>query len=503
MRVLLVYPPFDRLQGFKVNTFPINLGQLATCLEESGHYTRIYNADSSPLKSNSHKQYSEKNRATSHEDYIKAFSEDDHPVWKEVQKVILDFNPDIVGISSMTATLPTALKVARITKTVNRNLPIVMGGCHPTVMPIDVIRRDDVDFVIQGEGEISLVQLCDCLDNQNKKILDDIKGLYYKQNGNIINPKPNEFISDLNSLPMIKRDLILFPENYNPDSFSKLMASRGCPYSCTFCSSPAIWKRKVRYREPEKIIEEMNYLMKEFNVFHFSFWDDTFTANRKYTKNICRLLIENNTKFAFTCLVRANTVDKETLQYLKNAGCRKLSLGIESGSDRVLKLMKKGITVDMVRKAVGLIKKEGFYLNSFWMMGMPYETETDMLKTIKLMRELDLDLMNFCTFVPEPMTKLYDLCVEEGLLERNIDWGVMLGITHHSTKNFFNKNVSRARYKEIYQEALKVVEFTNKRTITRKLRYFWLLRNYYLKPRVIKQRIMDYYNNQLTQKAKC
>lgn len=435
--------------------------------------------------------YSEKNRATSHEDYIRIFYDCHHPIWKEVQKTIVDFHPDIVGISAMTATLPTALKLAKIAKTVSKDVPVVMGGCHPTVVPMDVIKREEVDFVIQGEGEFSLVQLCDYLDKRNKKEIDSIKGLYYKKNGQIVQNGPNEFI-DLSTLPLIRRDLLLYPEIYNLESYNRIMTSRGCPYKCTFCSSPAIWKRKVRYQIIEKVIEELNYLTKEYKVKRFRFWDDTFTLNKKYVIEFCKKLKKSNLRINWMCSVRANTVDKEMLQNLKETGCTSISLGIESGSDRILKLMQKGITVAMARKAVKMIKEEGFILGSFWMMGLPYEKEDDMMKTIGLMRELDdLDHINFCTFVPEPMTELYDLCIREGFIDNDIDWATKLDLSHHSTSNYFNKNVSKGRFEEIINEALKVVEIRNKRTLRRKLRSFWIQRRYFLTPEVIKQRIMN------------
>lgn len=494
MRVLLIYPPYERLKGFKVNIFPYNLGQLATCLEQDNHFARIYNADASPLTRKAHKEYSEKNRASSQSDYVNSILDMQNPVWNEIRKTISDFHPDIVGITCMTATFPSALKVARIVKSINGKLPVVIGGCHPTVMPMDVIKRAEVDFVVKGEGELPLVQLCNYLDRRGGIELNDIKGLFYKENGRNIQNKPNDFIPDLNTLPMIRRDLLLFPEIYDSDSYGKIMASRGCPYECSFCSSPAIWKKRVRYRSPEKINEELNYLKKEFKVYRFSFWDDTFTANKNRVLEFCNLLIKNNTRFAWSCFVRANTVDLEILRRLKRAGCYAISMGIESGSDKVLNLIKKRITVDMVRKAAKLIKEEGFLLSSFWMMGLPFETEEDMKKTINLMQELDLDHINFCTFVPEPMTELYSLCVEEGLLEKDIDWATKLDLSHHSTENYFNKNVSKERFKEILQNALKVVESCNKRTLEKKFKSFWLQRNYFLRPSVIYRYINNYFH---------
>jgi len=489
VRVLLLYPPYERLKGFKTDYFPGNLGQLAACLRQGGHYVRAYNAETGPKNDKAVRKYSEWNRAVSHKAFIDAFNDDLHPVWREIYKTINEFNPDLIGISSMTITFPVTLKIASIAKQVNKDIAVVIGGCHSTVLPEDVIKRKDVDYVIQGEGEIPLVKLCNCLEAQDANALYDIRGLFYKKNGHIVKNRPNEFIDDIDSLPFIQKELILHPERYRPSSYDMIMASRGCPHECTFCSSPAIWKRKVRYRKPEKLIEEMNYLWKEFKVRQFRFFDDTFTSNRNKVLEFCGLLNTNKIKFTWSCFVRANTVDKELLERLKKAGCRSISMGIESGSDRVLRLIKKGITVDTVKKSAALIKKKGFLLGSFWMIGIPHETETDMMETIALMNELDLDHVNLCTFTPEPMTELCDICVKKGLLEENIDWGRRLDFSHHSADSHFNKNVSRDRYREILKKALETAEYKNKRTFARKIKSFWTQRNYFLRWDVIWQRI--------------
>jgi len=492
MKILLIQTPYERLKGFMTNEFPLNLGQLATCLEGAGHYARIYNADRMPVKNTAHKKYSEKNRSTSQSEFIRGLRDENNSIWAEVRNTVQHFQPDMVGITCMTSTFPVALKIANIVKSISQSLPVVMGGCHPTVMPFDVAKREEVDFVIQGEGEFPLIQLCNYLDKRDSTELGDIPGLFYKDNGQIIQCKENTFIEDINELPLIRRDLILFPEIYNSESYSKVMSSRGCPYGCTFCSSPAIWKRKVRFRKPDKIIEEIHYLKKELGVQRFGFWDDTFTSSKKYVVEFCELLLKNDLNINWRSFVRANTVDKELLRTMRKAGCYLLSMGIESGSDRVLKRMNKGITVDMVRKAVKRIKEEGFILGSFWMMGIPYETEEDMMKTVGLMQELDVDHINFCTFVPEPMTELYDVCIKEGTLDKNIDWATTLDVGHHSTENYFNKNVPKNRYDEILKKALEVVESRNKRTLKKKLKAFWIQRNYFLKPRVIYERAKDY-----------
>lgn len=483
MRILLIQPPYERLRGLRVSYFPINLGQLAACVNAEGHFARVYNAEVSAPGKQKSMQYSEKNRAMSQHRFIESFNDDNNPVWQEVKETVIDFKPDIVGITTMTATLPVALKIARLIKGCEINVPIVFGGCHATVMPDSLITREEVDIVVIGEGEETFVELCEILRSADKNNLKKIKGITYKENNRIYRNEARGFVNTIDDLPFIDRNVLIYPERYNMESFSGIIGSRGCPYNCSFCSSPAIWQRKTRYRSPGKIVEELNYLRLRYKVSRFTFWDDTFTAKKDNILQFCELLKKNKYKFSWTCLVRANTVDEHILDELKSAGCYSVSIGIESGSDRILKLLNKGITVDMVRKATRLIKTKKFLLGSFWMFGLPYETIEDMRMTIELMKELPLDHVNFCTFTPEPQTGLYDYCIKQGILKKDIDWSVQLDISHHSTENYFNNIVAKDVYRKLLMEALDIVEYKNKRSIPVRLLSMWNQRRTLLHPR--------------------
>ncbi|MFC1808884.1 B12-binding domain-containing radical SAM protein [Candidatus Omnitrophota bacterium] len=489
MRVLLIQPPFERLRGFKVNYFPINLGQLAACLNVHNYYARVYNSEVSISHNNESMKYSELNRATSQNRFIASFKDDNNPVWQEIKKTIIDFEPDIVGITTMTATFPVALKIARFSKELSKDIHVVFGGCHATVMPESVISKDEVDFVVIGEGDIAFVELCEALKLNNRDDLRKIKGLMFKLDGRIYRNEERGFVRNIDALPFIKREALLYQECFGPESYSGIIGSRGCPYNCSFCSSPAIWKRKTRYRSPEKIVEELNYLREKYKVSRFTFWDDTFTAHKDNILQFCALLKDNKNKFSWTCLVRANTVDDQILDELRSAGCYSVSIGIESGSDRILKLLNKGITIPMVRDAVALIKKKKFLLGSFWIFGLPHETAEDMRMTIDLMKELPLDHLNFCTFTPEPLTELYDYCISEGIIEKDVDWSTQLGISHHSTDNFFNNKVSKELYDKLLTEALYVVEHKNKRRLLARLISIWGQRKTLLRPTIFFQRL--------------
>ena len=492
MRVLLIQPPYERLQGFNVCYFALNLGQLATSLEEAGHYSRVYNADINARDHRSRLEMTAFTRATAQEHYEAAFYNDDHYVWQEVRRTIDEFKPDMVGITCMTATYPASLKCAAIAKELDSNVRVVFGGPQPNAQPQDVALREQVDYVIQGEGEYPLVELCDQLDREGEPDLTGVVGLHYiNDNGETVQTARNTFIPDLDALPMIRRDLVLYPEKYTTDAYGYVMGSRGCPFPCTFCSSPAIWNRETRYHSAESVVREWEYLREEFDVQRLRFWDDTYTLQRDRVVDFCDRLIATGSKFSWSCFVHANTVHKATLEKMKEAGCYELCVGIESGSDRILKEYRKGITTERVRKAVDLMNEVGFLVGSFWIVGMPQEREEDIRMTIDFIEELKVDRVNLCTFAPEPNTVLYDLCMEKGLLEKEVDWGTRLDVGHHNETTKFAYEIPEEVYRPLVREALEAATAKNQTTFRRRVKAFWFQKRYFLQLRTLRARLRE------------
>ena len=211
-------------------------------------------------------------------------------------------------------------------------------------------------------------------------------------------------------LPISKYNLPFIGKRY-----TFVTTSRGCPYECIFCRSPILWNRKARSRSVKSIIKELD-LLKKLKIKNFLVHSDVFTVNRKIAIELCKTMINRKFKFKWICNSRVDTVDEELLIWMKKAGCWMINYGIESGSQKVLDRAKKGITVSQIKKAVILTKKIGIKVWGYFMIGLPGENWQTVDETIKLAKELPLDLANFAVAAPYPGTEFYKLAKRKGWL---------------------------------------------------------------------------------------
>ena len=319
---------------------------------------------------------------------------------------VIDFHPDIVGITCMTNTYSNALEIAKRLKKY-LNAPIAFGGPHPTVYPEDTLKNPEIDFVIIGEGEYTTLELLQSSRDEVKHV----KGLGYKDNGKVfINPY-RSYIGNQDEFPHPARHLLNMtayslstPEG---EKMATIMSSRGCPYGCTYCFK-GLFGRKYRARSPENILEEILELKNKFGYTCFYFIDDIFTFDAERVKKICSLIQEKNLKIGWQCLARVDNVDYDRLKAMKAAGCFKIHLGIESGNAKVLEGIKKGIKLHQVRETVENCKKVGIKTKGYFMLGLPGDTEETMRETITFAYDLDLDEKMFSVTTPFPGTEMWD-----------------------------------------------------------------------------------------------
>lgn len=365
-------------------------------------------------------------------------------------------------------------------KQINKNCITVLGGPHVTVLPDEVMVKREVDFILMGEAEYSLTELCNELKKGTLN-LKKIAGLGYREGQKIIINKDYDFIQDLKALPFVNRDLILNIESYPKWVIGGIiMGSRGCPYNCTFCASAAIWKRRIRYRAVDDIIAELKFLKSKYGITGFVFMDDTFTISRKRVKEFCDELIRENMGLEWSCSSRADFIDKPILEILKRAGCKGISIGVESGSNKILRLMKKGVTVENIRRAAKLIKRYGFEFTALFVVGLPYETANDIRKTIDIIKEIKPDKMNISTFFPYPGTEAHVEVVKQGLLPANYDWANNLELGHHSLHNCFTPHIQPEELKGLITEAIEIAYNVNKPKMRNTLKKYWRRRNLYV-----------------------
>ena len=410
-KVLLVNPPFYRLMNSHFNGLSLGLSYIAAVLSKNGHAVKTYNAD----YESSENYTDQRGIFEGYDNYKKILFDLSHPLWLEIKENIERYSPDIVGITMLTGTYKSAENVARIVKELNRDIDVVVGGTHPTVLPEETIKNECFDYVIRGEGEYSF------LDLVNGVRIEDILGLtYINEKGEIVNNPDREFIDDLDSLPFPSRDLYINDTRYM--DYGYIMTGRGCPFECTFCASKKVWKGHVRFRSPENVVEEVRHVHNKYGTKLFYFVDDTFTLNKKRTKKICELLIECDLDISWICDARVDTIDEELLRLMKESGCVRVKIGVESGSERILRMVRKKITKKQIRDCVSLVKKVGIDLTIYLMVGFPAETEEEIRETLDFARELDPTYYSLSILAPYPGTEIYDDVIRNGVTLPKEHW---------------------------------------------------------------------------------
>ncbi|MDD5136950.1 MAG: radical SAM protein, partial [Candidatus Omnitrophica bacterium] len=331
-RVMLINPPFQRLKGIAHIYLPIGLGYLTSYISKDGGVEAvIYNAE---LPGPSEKlvfNMRYRDMLGFHSRYIDALHDEGNYVWKEIRKTIADFAPDIACLTVMTAKYGSALNVSKIAKAVNKDCKVVWGGPHPTIEPDGVLRNPAVDYAVRGEGEAALKGLIGLLsDNKDPSSaqLEEIAGLSYKTQNGIRHNPPGKLMEDLDALPPPAKEKVLFKERYLPSSWGDIITLRGCPFRCGYCGAHNIWTRRVRYRRPEKVIEEIVSVISRYGTREFYFWDDNFTLDRKRTLKLCGLLRSMDQRISWGCTTRVDILDDEIVREMKAAGCSNISIGI-------------------------------------------------------------------------------------------------------------------------------------------------------------------------------
>lgn len=459
MKILLIDPPFYRFMGYYNRYFPLGLSYLAAVLQKGGHEVLIYDADCNvnPTKMDFSRL------EDSYPLYLKSLGDDKHPVWREFKGVIAEFQPELIGITVWTTFAASAFKLASICKQYDRNLPVAMGGPHISIRYDEVAAIcPDVDFLVRGEGEKTLLELSNMLLKNKTGNIGSLPGISYRKNGGIVHNPPGEFIQHLDAIPLPARDLLLNKDSYNSEDMGLLMTSRGCPYNCSYCAT-GIWERKVRYRSIDNVIEEIKFVADKYGTRQFTFKDDSFTLNKKRVLQLCDRLIRENHKVNWDCNTRVDLVDEELLTKMKAAGCNGIKVGIEVGSERVLKMINKKITIDQCRKAATLFRKVGILWTGYFMMGLPSETKEDIYQTLKFMKELKPDFASISVYEPFPGTDLFEIGLKRDLAqnERTMD-----DFYRISPKYYYAKSADR-RIDTMGKEDFDLLEFEIKKAFHR------------------------------------
>jgi anaerobic magnesium-protoporphyrin IX monomethyl ester cyclase len=351
---------------------------------------------------------------------------------RELQDAILKRSPEIVGIHSTTFTLVDALLTAQAVKDLDPQIPVVMGGPHPSIYPVETAGLPGIDYIVLGEGEISFTELVDRVSRGVEPV--DVPGIVYNRNGDTINTGPRLLIDDLDTLPFPARHLVPYEDYWsviaNRSPITTMITSRGCPYGCSFCGRPHLGK-KFRARSAPNVVDEMASCVK-MGIREFLIYDDTFTVDKRRVMGICDEIIHRKLDIGWDIRARVDTVDDEMLRKLKDANCERIHYGVESGSDDILKILKKGITVKQVKRAFRLTRQHGIRTLAYFMFGSPGESREDILNSIALIRELKPDYIHVTITTPFPASELY----ESGLRDGTIIYDFWRSFAEHPKADF-------------------------------------------------------------------
>lgn len=328
-------------------------------------------------------------------------------------KKMIDFKPDILGISAMTGpTLKDGLLFSSKAKEIfGSNFPVVWGGVHPTLLPELTLNDPCVDYVIRGDGEFTFSELLNALNSG--KNLEEVKGIGFKKDGKIYLTEEVEPVKNLDDLPMTPWDMVSAKAYLNVEIV--LVTSRGCPFRCSFCISSVMNKKIWRSMSAERVIKEIENIAEITSNTHIKFHDDLMTVNKKRLFKILDLLPD---KYSLLFYARVNHIDTSLLERLKKFPHVWLSFGVESGSQRILDLMNKKITVEKTREAFKLCKEyPNIHTKASVVLGSPTETREEMEMTLKLMKEINPTKHTYCTYMPYPGSVWYNQAVEMGLFK--------------------------------------------------------------------------------------
>jgi len=404
MNILLISPKYDAT----IVAPHLGLGYLSSSLKKKGHKVKILDGTREEIKYNP-------------EDW------------------------ELVGVTAMSNYFPEACK--DIEKAKSYGLKTIIGGAHIICDPEQSLIDSQANYAAIGEGERTMDQLASGFSP------DSVEGLVYWENGKPKRSNPNlKKLIESKKMYTTKignqsRDFQINIDDFgepdwdsiNPASYPKKMphgmiykslplapiiTTRGCPYSCIYCSAPITAGKRMRYRDPVKVVDGIDMLIKKYGVKEIQIEDDNFTLKRKHVIAVCEEIIKRKIKIDW-CLpngVRIDKLDPEMLRLMKKSGCYQMSLGIESANQRILDLIKKRLNKDLVKNVVNEVKKAGIQAVGFFIVGFPTETKKEIKETIDFASSLNLDRANFTKAVPLPGTELYNMWIELYGKNKNIDW---------------------------------------------------------------------------------
>jgi len=309
------------------------------------------------------------------------------------------FNPGIIGITATTPVFRNAIRVGSILRNIFPDAVLICGGSHPSASPEDTLSAGIFDFLVLGEGEDTFLELISYIEDKHSIDPEGIQGIAFLRQGKLFITQKRPRITNLDSLPFPARHLFPPLSAYRPTpaSYRKLplgimMTSRGCPSQCTFCDR-AVFGEKFRQRSVDNVIAEIKELLGRYGAREIRFFDDTFTVNPAFVKDLCSKI--KKLGIPWTCLTRVTAVNPDMLKMMRESGCWQVLFGLESGDNSVLNNLSKGNTVEQNREAVCWARKSGLSVRADFLVGSPWETKESFERTVQFAKSLPLDFAHF------------------------------------------------------------------------------------------------------------
>ena len=374
---------------------PLGLCYLASFLEKNGVLVSLIDAEAEGLKND------------------------------RILERIRDFKPEAVGITSTTVAFSRARDLAIAIKASEPSIPIIIGGPHITANPRETLSFKCFDYGVMREGEITLFELLKAITRDDP--LENIQGIVYRRNGEVVVSPPRPYIKELDYLPFPARHLLPDMKKYLPPlgsysakSVISMITSRGCPYECIFCDNN-VFGRNIRYYSPEYVLSEIENVIDTYAAEEIFFLDDTFTSDRERISEILSLMRKKGIKIRWSCMTRVDRVDKDLLRQMKEAGCWQISIGVESGNQGVLDFIKKKIKLEDIKNVVNCSYELGIYVKGFFMIGHPTDTLETIDETINFAKANLFSDAVVTLSTPIPGTELYSIADRYGTF-RHGDW---------------------------------------------------------------------------------
>lgn len=422
-RVLLIRPPYARIRGTgQAPYFPMGIGSMVAILKSlPATDARLYYADNPSTDEKPYiidKEGVFAARSHAQHTYFSTLDNPDHFIWQEIRGILKEYRPHLVGISVLTPETGSAMVVSAISKDILPDTPVVWGGVHPTFALQETLQIPNVDFAVAGEGESTLRELVAAL--QSGKATEGIPGLHSRH----FNPgtPSRPLLEKLDELPIPDRHSVFFPERFTPVAMGSLMHSRGCPWRCGFCSSRQFWQERVRFRSADNVMDEIRNIHKDFGIRVFTFWDDAFTIDRRLTEDLCETILRSHLKIAWRTATRLDLLDDSMLKLMKRAGCFQIELGIETGSPRMSRIIRKDIDLDTAPAVIDRANRHGLACGVFMMAGFPDETVDDLMQTLGFLKKIKPAEIVLNVFDPMPGSEQFDRAVELKLIRTPVNF---------------------------------------------------------------------------------